>query len=281
MCSDEYDLNWLRMIRRFWIAFYAFALVFLAVGFLTLALFCLFDIVLTHDLPWPFLLPVFGLAWLLWITWRLLKREIASGNGHDEGTAKSLSSAQLPGGGRNRARVRKIPGFDPICRFVRWFWRIGGLDDVKSPLWLTPFGGWFMVFLSSPILISALVIFIRTEVFLHRSVSADGTVIRLVADHEETVHYAPVFAFTAQNGRAITIQSTTYSVPPEFSVGQKVPILYEKDHPEHARIATYGQVHSFEDVSGIIGLSFAGIGFGSLIYQRKRNRRTTGSKVAR
>jgi hypothetical protein len=269
------------MNRRFWIAFYAFASVFLAVGFLALALLCLFDVVLTHDLPWLFLLPVFCLAWLLWVTWRLLKREIARGNGHDEDTAKSSSSALLPGGGRNRVRARKIPGFGLICRFVRWFLRIGGLDDVKSPLWLTPFGGWFMVFLSSPLLISALVIFIRTEVFLHRSVSADGTVIRLVADHDETVHYAPVFAFTALNGRAITIQSTAYSVPPEFGVGQKVPILYEKDHPERARIATHWQVHGAEDVSGMVGLGFAGIGFGSLIYQRKRNRRTTGSKIAR
>jgi len=50
--------------------------------------------------------------------------------------------------------------WDPIRGFIRWFWRIGGLDDVKSPLWLTPFGR-FLVFLSLPLLISATVIFIR------------------------------------------------------------------------------------------------------------------------
>jgi hypothetical protein len=265
------------MIRRIWIAFYAFAIVFLAAGFLAVALFCLADMILTHGLPWPFLLSVFALGLLLWFAWRLLKLELASLKGQGDDSSKS-SSAQLPEGGRNRARMRKIPGFDPISRFAKWFWRIGGLDDVKSPLLLTPFGAWFMVFLSSPILIFALVALIRTEVFLHRSVSAEGIVIRLVADRDETVHYAPVFTFTAQNGRATTIQSLNYSAPAEFSVGQKVAILYEKDHPERARIATHWQVHAAEDVGSTIGLLFAGIGFGSLIYQTKRSRRTSVGK---
>jgi Protein of unknown function (DUF3592) len=138
-----------------------------------------------------------------------------------------------------------------------------------------------MVFLSSPLLITALVIFIRSEVFLYRSISAEGTVIRLASNHDETVHYAPVFAYTAQDGQTFAVQSNTYSAPPEFRVGQKVPVLYEKDHPEQARIATHEQVHSLEDVFGAIGFFFTGIGFGSLIYQRRRNRRATRSMVAR
>jgi hypothetical protein len=268
------------MIRRFWIAFYVVALVPSALGFLALTIFCLADVAQTHELPWPFLLSDFAFGLLTWVTWRSLRREIARSKGRDEESAKNSVSAPPPFGCGDQGRVRKISGLDLICRFVRWFWRIGGLGDIKSPLWLTPFGGWFMVFLSSPILMSALVFFIRTEVFLHRSISTDGTVIRLVADHDETIHYAPVFAFIAQNGRAVTIQSTNYSAPPEFRVGQKVTILYDEDHPEDARIATHWQVHAPEDISGLIGLFFAGIGFGSLIYQRRRNRRSMGSKVA-
>lgn len=281
MRQYEYDLNWLLMIRRIWIAFYAFALMFLAVGLIALALFCISDIFLTHNLPWPFLLPVFCLAWLLWVTWRMLKRAISDGNVHDEDTTKNSSSAKPLRNGRDREQGRRIPGLDPIHRIIRWFWRIGGLDDAKSPLWLTPFGGWFMVILSSPLLISALVLFIRSEVFLHRSISADGTVIRLVAGHDETVDYAPVFSYAAQDGRTFTVQSHIYSAPPVFRVGQTVTVLYERDHPEQARIATPRQVHAFEDTSGMIGFFFAGIGFGSLLYQRKRNRQNTSSTVAR
>jgi hypothetical protein len=134
-----------------------------------------------------------------------------------------------------------------------------------------------MVSLGGPLLACALVIFIRTELFLYRSASTEGTVIRLVADRGQTVDYAPVFAFTTQDGRAMTIQSTAYMSPPEFRVGEKVPILYEKDRPERARIATHWQVHGSEDISALVGLFFAGIGFGSLIYQRRRNGRTAGS----
>jgi hypothetical protein len=268
------------MIRRFLIASYAVALAILGVQFLLLTLLCLSDIVVSHERPWPFLLTALFVGFLLWFIWGELKRKIKRDDGRNEDSAKSSPVPQSPHSRRARALLSKIPGFDRICGFVRWFWHIGGLDDVKSPILLTPFGGWVMVILGSPLLVFALVIFIRTELFLHRSISADGTVIRLVADHDETVHYAPIFAFTAQNGRAMTAQSLNYSVPPEFSVGQKVLILYEKDHPERARIATHWQVHGSEELLAILGLFFAGIGSGSLIYQRRRNRRTLGSKVA-
>ena len=185
---------------------------------------------------------------------------------------RSFTSARLVAVSKNRA-------FEPIRRFFQWFWRIGGLDDPKSPLLLTPFGGWFLVLLCSPLLVSCLVIFIRSEVFLHRSISTNGTVIRMVTDTDEAVHYAPVFSFVARDGRAFTIESKNYETPPEFRVGQTVTVLYEKDHPELARIASYWQIHAFEVVSGSIGLFFSGIGLGSLIYQRRRARRSAASLV--
>jgi len=192
---------------------------------------------------------------------------------------KSMPSDEPPHDSWSMRRLRRFPGFDPIRQFIRWFWHVGGLDDVDSPLWRTPFGAWFLVFLSSPLLISALVVFIRSELFLHWSISADGTVIRLAADHDQTVDYAPVFAYTAQDNRTFVVQTKTYSSAPRFRVGQKVPVLYEKDHPERARIATHTQVHSLEEVFGAIGFFFAAPGVGSLIYQRRRKRRARGWMV--
>lgn len=274
------------MIRRFWIAFYVVALAALSV--LTIAVDSL--IISAFFVPqrswqdwreWIWL-PVMILPpiWLPWIAWRLLRREIARGRVQNEVAAMSAPSARTPFVGGDWVNTRKIPGLDPIHRFVSWFWHIAGLDDVESPLWRTPFGAWFAIFLSSPLLISALVIFIRTELFLYRSISTEGTVVQLIADHDETVHYAPVFAYSAQDGRIFTVKSNTNSAPPEFRVGQKVPVLYVKDHPERARIARHSQIYSLEEFFGSIGLFFASIGFGSLLYQRKRNRRTSDSMVA-
>jgi len=264
------------MIRRFFSVFLTFQIVLLSIICLALTIFLVYC-VLTGDPAWKMYALSLGFALMIEGIWYLLKGGIVGANGHGKDAVQPPFSAQ-PESNR-QTRWRKVPGFDPIRRFIQWFWRIGGLDDVKSPLWLTPFGGWFMVFLSSPLLISSLVIFVRTELFLHRSISAGGNVIRLVADHGETVHYAPVFEYTAQDGRAFTIQSTAYSAPPEFGVGEKVRVLYDKDHPESARIATR-QVHGLEEGFGTVGLFFAGIGFGSLLYQRRRNRRASSSMVA-
>ena len=70
------------MTHKFWIGFYAFSLcvlglMFLAVAFLTVSAW------VTNQkswLSWLWVPPIlFGPAWLLWITWRLLRREIARG----------------------------------------------------------------------------------------------------------------------------------------------------------------------------------------------------------
>ena len=70
------------MIRKLWIGFYALALV-------VLAPVCLASVWLGVSafmsyrrpwLEWLWLLPIlFGPACLLWVTWRLLRREIARG----------------------------------------------------------------------------------------------------------------------------------------------------------------------------------------------------------
>jgi Protein of unknown function (DUF3592) len=265
------------MIRRFFSVFLTFQMVILSIICLALTIF-LVSCVLTGDPAWKMYALSLGFALMIGGTWYLLKGEIVGADGHGKDAVQPPLSAQ-PESNRP-TRWRKVPGFDPIRRFIQWFWRIGGLDDVKRPLWLTPFGGWFIVFLSLPLLISATVIFIRSEVFLHRSIASEGTVIRLVADHDETVHYAPVFAYTARDGQKFVVQSNITSAPPEFSVGQKVPILYDSVHPERVRIAAHGQIHGLEETFGLIGAVFAGIGFGSLLYQRRRKRQTTASMVA-
>lgn len=265
------------MIRRLFSALFTVQLALLSIICLALITLLVYYVV-TGDPTWKIYGLVLGFCLAVGGIWYLLTAEIVGAGGLGEDAVQSHLPVLTES--YSRALCRKLPALEPIRRFFQWFWRVSGLDDVNSPLWLTPFGGWFTVFLSLPLLISSLVMFIRTELFLHRSISAEGNVIRLVADRDETVHYAPVFTYTAHDGQTFAVQSNTYSAPSEFRVGQKVPVLYEKDHPEQARIATHQQVHSLELVFGSVGLFFAGIGFGSLLYQRKRNRRAPKLFVA-
>ncbi|MGH9562409.1 MAG: DUF3592 domain-containing protein, partial [Terracidiphilus sp.] len=77
----------------------------------------------------------------------------------------------------------------------------------------------------------AIVSFIRTQRFVRSSAEAKGEVIRLEhtrdrlgsATYED---YAPVFSFTAADGRTYTVTSDIASSPADFSVGERVSVRY-------------------------------------------------------
>jgi hypothetical protein len=68
--------------------------------------------------------------------------------------------------------------------------------------------------------------------------TAQGTVIEMDAsrDSEGSVSYAPIVRFSATNGRTYEIQTSTYSSPAAYQVGEKVTIIYPADQPENAMI---------------------------------------------
>ena len=84
------------MIRRFWIAFYAFALAVLslvtvAVDWLIVSAFFVLQRSWREWHEWIWLpVMIFLPIWLPWITWQLLRREIARGKVRNEDMAKSL-----------------------------------------------------------------------------------------------------------------------------------------------------------------------------------------------
>jgi len=98
---------------------------------------------------------------------------------------------------------------------------------------------------------------VHTERFILHSASAQGTVIGLVAsrrDGDMKMTYAPVFAFTANNGRAYTITSNSGSNPPEFALGDQVAVLYEARDPNGAKIDSFLQLWLFPICFGFIGV---------------------------
>jgi hypothetical protein len=142
-------------------------------------------------------------------------------------------------------------------------------------------GGCFvMLFVGFCMFAGGVVSAIQTELFLRSSASVTGTVVSLrskVDDGDSS--YAPVFSFTAGDGRSYTVASHNFSSPPDFSPGQSVAILYMKDRPEDARIDTFYQVWGMAEVLAIIAAAFVAMGTGFLLYRIRKDRRDIRSRL--
>ena len=104
-----------------------------------------------------------------------------------------------------------------------------------------------------------------TKGFLAEAATTEGTVIELVrkssSDNQDT--FAPTFQFKDQSGKEHTIESSTSSNPPAYSVNEKVKLFYLEDNPKEARIdgfvSLWGAATIFMSMSGmsfIVGICF-------------------------
>ncbi len=100
--------------------------------------------------------------------------------------------------------------------------------------------------------------------WLVRSVPAHGTVVELipVEDREQnTMNYAPRFAFSGDDGRAYTVTSGAATNPPGFQVGQQVRVRYIRDNPSSAKLDYFWQIWFAPVVFGVLGALFATAGY--------------------
>jgi Protein of unknown function (DUF3592) len=106
----------------------------------------------------------------------------------------------------------------------------------------------------SPVsLVYAIVAVVRTRSFLFHSFEANGEVIRLERSTDRDRYgytYAPVFTFTALDGKGYTVTSEVGSSPPSFTEGDTVRVRYEPENPEGARIHTVFQTWGTAILSG-------------------------------
>jgi Protein of unknown function (DUF3592) len=134
---------------------------------------------------------------------------------------------------------------------------------------------WIFIALGALFLGGALVDAYFTQKFLRESVTTDGTVVGLKATHRarrRRVTYAPVFRFVTEDGRPVTVVSHTSSNPPSFEPGEAVKVHYKKNHPDDAKIDSFGQLWLGDIVFGSVGAIFTAIGVLILLTTRKRNR---------
>lgn len=109
---------------------------------------------------------------------------------------------------------------------------------------------------------------------LHRGTPANATVVSMKPMQDgdgSSINYAPVFTFTAGDGQSYTVASDTGTNPPGFSVGQHVSVLYERNLPGRARIASFAQLWLFPVVFGVLGAMTSAVGYFLLRYERRRN----------
>lgn len=112
--------------------------------------------------------------------------------------------------------------------------------------------------------------------FIRNAIAATGSVVRLEERFNadtQSVEYAPVFGFTAKDGRNYTISSQIATSPPEFVVGDKVRILYSRNNPQEARIASFWQFWFLPVVLALISAAHGCIVSVLLLFERRQNRR--------
>lgn len=140
-------------------------------------------------------------------------------------------------------------------------------------------------------LATALISAVWTSTLMLGGTSAKGHVSELVRregsageDGQTFMVFAPVFIFTASDGREYSVRSGAGSNPPAYFVGQEVGVLYRKGYPTSARITSFGQMWGLACGFAIAGVILSVVGLVLLAWGRSRVRRglpTTNDKLSR
>lgn len=78
---------------------------------------------------------------------------------------------------------------------------------------------------------------LRTIAFLRRAVATEGTVVDMHASSgEHGPTYAPIVEYRRPDGQTQRFQEEGSSSHPGVSVGDRVPVKFDPERPEHARI---------------------------------------------
>lgn len=70
----------------------------------------------------------------------------------------------------------------------------------------------------------------------------DNSYQTTVQDGTESGAYYPVVAFTPMNGASVRFTDGAGSLPPDYEVGESVPVLYDPANPQKARLNTWKRV---------------------------------------
>ena len=136
-------------------------------------------------------------------------------------------------------------------KLLRWFLR--RQVRLVATLFL-PFG--------IAMIVLGLILYCNERRFVHSAQHATGKIIAMESRDES---FYPRFTFSLSD----EIASNVGTNPPDFEVGQQVPVVYEARNPRTAKIATTFQIYGFSIVVEIVGMVFIAFGFFSSIPETK------------
>jgi hypothetical protein len=135
-------------------------------------------------------------------------------------------------------------------------------------------------------------IFVQTYRFVATAVSAAGVVTENVWRAHSSIRGAGAFfsrvRFRTAEGQQITVVMNTGFNPPAHQINEAVPVLYDREHPQHAAIRSFGELWTLPLVDSILGFVFCSICAGAWIWKdlitrrgSRKMRREHGSRSAR
>jgi len=94
---------------------------------------------------------------------------------------------------------------------------------------------------------------------LSTSVRTDGTVVdnRLTSDRRDGIDehaYVPELEFHDASGRVIRFTDGVGSLPPDYAIGERVPIAYQRSQPSRARIVSWKRLWLAATIFLVAGL---------------------------
>jgi len=127
------------------------------------------------------------------------------------------------------------------------------LETALAPLIFTAIGGFLLVL--------SFILRRRTKRFIRESVQTQGEVIGLHEVYDEGSYtYAPIVRFIAADGITREFTDSMSSRPPRHNVGDRITILYHRQNPRDARVATTFRLYFASTIVGSIGAVFFCIG---------------------
>ena len=134
------------------------------------------------------------------------------------------------------------------------------MDVPKVFILISRIIGGLLLLMAVAWLIVAAVCYHFANRFASRAIACQGTVVQMnsrTGDNGNTTYY-PVFTYTDSAGTLRTSTSSSASNPPEYSVGDKISLLYDPHDPQDVRTNSFAGLWLlptiFAGVGGVITL---------------------------
>ena len=146
------------------------------------------------------------------------------------------------------------------------------ITTLKTESQVRQAGSAFLMF-SGFLAFAGVFLMVRTAMFVHRAVRLPGEVVSvgMIRQSRSGSIYYPIFTITNSSGKALRIQSSSFSTDYAFKPGQHVTVLYDANESNHSMIDTLDQVWGYpvKLLGGAIFLCALGLVFKSLANREK------------